>query len=70
MLNKLVITCRSILVCQIVYLVFLDNLSVLISSLKTSIIAYKFSHKNESISGTFIIDHRYHNNNSNRSSYD
>jgi hypothetical protein len=31
-------------------------LSVLISSLKTSIIVYEFSYKNELILGTFIID--------------
>jgi hypothetical protein len=69
MLNKLVITCRNIPVCQITYSEP-DNLSVLISSLKISIIAYKFSYKNKLTSNTFITDYPYHSNNSNRYNYD
>jgi hypothetical protein len=68
--NKLVITCRNILVCQIVYLVFPDNLNALISSLKTSIIIYKFSYKNKLTLDIFIIDYRYYNNNSNCYNHD
>jgi hypothetical protein len=70
MLNKLVIAYRNILACQIAYSAPPDNLSTLISSLKTSIIAYKFSYKNKSTSGIFIINHRYYSNNKNCYNHD
>jgi hypothetical protein len=66
MLNKLVLACRSVPACQIACSAPPDNLSALISSLKTSITAYEFSHKNESISNTFMTDRRYYSNSSHR----
>jgi hypothetical protein len=61
MLNKLVLACRDFPDCQITCSAPPDTLTGLISSMKASITAYEYAHKDQiSTTETFMTDRQYH----------
>ena len=62
--NKLVTACQSVPDCQIACATPAPTLTALISTLKTAILAYEYTHK-KTTSETFMTDRRYQSNRNN-----